>query len=189
MRQHPIGTGQFKFVEYKPNESIKLARNPDYWKPGRPYLDGIDYTIIANAATRNLAFLAGKLDLVWVTMPLLKDIRGQAPQAICDVVMDNNSRDLLINRAVAPFDTADLRRAMALSLDRQAFIDILTEGQGAVGGSTLPPPDRGLGLPPHRPGNLPGLGPGVSKNPAQTREIIPQLGYRPGNPPPRKTTP
>jgi len=33
MRQHPIGTGPFKFVEFKPNESIKVARNPDYWSP------------------------------------------------------------------------------------------------------------------------------------------------------------
>ena len=42
MRSHPIGTGPFKFVEFKPNEVIKVARNPDYWKPGRPYLDGIE---------------------------------------------------------------------------------------------------------------------------------------------------
>jgi peptide/nickel transport system substrate-binding protein len=41
MRQHPIGTGPFKFVEFKPNEYVKVTRNPDYWKPGRPYLDGI----------------------------------------------------------------------------------------------------------------------------------------------------
>src|SRR5438067_968967 len=37
MRQHPIGTGLFKFVEFKPNQSIKLVRNPDYWKPAKPY--------------------------------------------------------------------------------------------------------------------------------------------------------
>src|SRR6516162_4382443 len=43
MRQHPIGTGPFKFVDFKPNESITVTRNPDYWKPGRPYLDGIEY--------------------------------------------------------------------------------------------------------------------------------------------------
>ncbi len=36
MRTKPIGTGPFKFVEMKQNESVKLARNPDYWKPGRP---------------------------------------------------------------------------------------------------------------------------------------------------------
>src|SRR5438045_7112458 len=39
MRQKPIGTGPFKFVEFKPNEHIKVAKNPDYWKPGRPYLE------------------------------------------------------------------------------------------------------------------------------------------------------
>jgi len=36
MRTHPIGTGPFKFVEFKPNERIVVARNPDYWKKGRP---------------------------------------------------------------------------------------------------------------------------------------------------------
>jgi len=59
MRQHPIGTGPFKFVEYKPNEHIKVARNPDYWKPGRPYLDGIEYTIVPNRSTAILGFTAG----------------------------------------------------------------------------------------------------------------------------------
>ena len=54
MRQHPIGTGPFKFVEYKPNEHIKVTRNPDYWKPGRPYLDGIDHTIIADRKSTRL---------------------------------------------------------------------------------------------------------------------------------------
>jgi peptide/nickel transport system substrate-binding protein len=112
MRSRPIGTGPFKFVEYKPNERITVTRNPDYWKPGRPYLDGIEYTIIANASTRMLAFVAGKLDLIWVGIPLLKDVKSQAPQAICDVVMDNNSRDLIVNRAVPPFDNLELRRAM-----------------------------------------------------------------------------
>ncbi len=46
MRTHPVGTGPFKFVEFKPNERIGLTKNPDYWKPGRPYLDGIEWTII-----------------------------------------------------------------------------------------------------------------------------------------------
>ena len=59
MRQHPIGTGPFEFVEFKPNESIKLTRNPDYWKPGRPYLDSIEFPIIKNMSTAVLAFIAG----------------------------------------------------------------------------------------------------------------------------------
>ena len=63
MRTHPIGTGPFKFVEMKQNESIKLVKNPDYWKKGLPYLDGIEYTIIKNRATAVLAFVAGKVDM------------------------------------------------------------------------------------------------------------------------------
>src|SRR5215469_15118040 len=65
MRQHPIGTGPFKFEEFKPNEYIKMARNPDYWKPGRPYLDGIEYTVIPNRSTAILSFIAGKFDMTF----------------------------------------------------------------------------------------------------------------------------
>src|SRR5689334_23420357 len=65
MRQHPIGTGPFKFVSYKPNESIKLLRNEQYWKEGRPYLDGIEWRIIPNRSTAILGFVAGKFDLTF----------------------------------------------------------------------------------------------------------------------------
>src|ERR1700736_988918 len=60
LRSHPIGTGPFKFVEFKPNERITMVRNLDYWKPGRPYLDAIEYTIVSNRSTAILAFVAGK---------------------------------------------------------------------------------------------------------------------------------
>src|SRR5438094_9718535 len=85
IRQQPIGTGPFKFVEFKPNEYIKVARNPDYWKSGRPYLDGIEYTVIPNRSTAILSFIAGKFDMTFsfeVTVPLLRDVKSQAPQAI-----------------------------------------------------------------------------------------------------------
>ena len=48
MRTKPIGTGPFKFVEFKRGELIKFVRNPDYWKKGRPYLDAIDWKVIEN---------------------------------------------------------------------------------------------------------------------------------------------
>src|SRR6266403_427485 len=179
LRSHPIGTGPFKFVEFKPNERITVARNPDYWKPGRPYLDGIEYKIVPNRSTAILAFVAGKFDLIWVGIPLLQDVKSQVPQATCDVVMDNNSRDLIVNRAVPPFDNIELRQAMALSLDRRAFIDILTEGQGAVGGSILPPPDGVWGMPPEVLHTLPGYRPDVETNRVEARAIMQKLGYGP----------
>src|SRR5215831_3098995 len=179
MHSHPIGTGPFKFVEYKPNEHIRVVRNPDYWKPGHPYLDGVETTIIPSVSTRLMAFVAGKFDFTQPTIPQLTDVLAQAPQAHCDVVMDNNSRDLLINRAKPPFDNLELRRAMALGLDRQAFIDILAEGQGAVGGTILPPPDGIWGMPPDILHSLPGYGADVAKNRGEARDIMQRLGYGP----------
>ena len=67
MRTKPVGTGPFKFVEFKRNESIKVVRNPDYWKKGRPYLDAIEWRIIANRSTRILAFVAGEFDMTFTT--------------------------------------------------------------------------------------------------------------------------
>src|SRR4029077_21172459 len=92
MRQRPIGTGPFKFVEFKPNESIKVVRNPDYWKKDRPYLDGIDYQIIKNVATGALTFVSGQVDMTswyFLQVPVLNDISKQAPQAHCELQPSN----------------------------------------------------------------------------------------------------
>src|SRR5437870_11089779 len=99
MRQHPIGTGPFKFVEFKPNESIKVARNPDYWKSGRPYLDAIEYTLMPNPATAILAFGAGKFDRTGqgiMSIPLMKQLKDQAPTAECQIVPWNIPRQMLV---------------------------------------------------------------------------------------------
>ena len=182
MRSHPIGTGPFKFVEFKPNERITVTRNPDYWKKGRPYLDGIEYTIIPNRSTALLAFEAGKFDLTFpdeVTIPLVKEVKSQRPEAICEVRPTNNSTNLIINRDKPPFDNADFRRALVLALDRKSFIDILAEGQGDIGGAMLPPPAGVWGMPPDFLETVIGYDPDVQRNRIEARKIMEKLGYGP----------
>src|SRR6202045_240122 len=189
MRQHPIGTGPFKFIEFKPNQSITLAKNPEYWKPGRPYLDGIEFRIIKDVSTRLMSFIAGKEDVYFgVTMPQLKDVKTQKPQAICDMVIPNVARNLLVNRDMPPFDNADLRRAISLSLDRQAFVDIIADGQGAIGGVMHPPPEGLWGMPSYRFKDLPGYDPDIASSRATARKIMEKLGYGPGKPLPVTVT-
>src|SRR6516162_8502244 len=132
MRTHPIGTGPYKFVEFKQNESIKLARNDNYWKKGLPYLDGVEFTIISN-------------------------------------------------REKPPFDSIELRKAMALALDRKSFIDIIFQGQADAGGTLLPPPEGVWGMPPEMLKTIPGYG-DVNKDREQARAIMAKLGYGPNNP-------
>jgi peptide/nickel transport system substrate-binding protein len=182
MRQHPIGTGPFKFVEFKPNESIKLTKNLDYWRADRPYLDGIEYTIIKNLSTMILALGAGQFDRMgpgFIAVPVLKEVKTVAPGLQCDIVPWSSSRTLMINRAVPPFDNIDLRRAMALSLDRKAFVDIISDGQGAISGTMMPPPEGVWGMPPEVLATLPSYGPDVAENRAQARAIMERLGYGP----------
>ena len=184
MRLHPIGTGPFKFVEYKPNEHILLAKNTDYWKPGRPYLDGIEWTIVPNRATQALAFIAGKFDMTFpyeVTVAMTKDIASQAPSAICEIDPTMVSFNLLINREKPPFDDPDIRMAMMLAMDRKAFIDITSEGKGEIGGAMQTPPAALWGLPPEILQTLPGYGPEVEKSRAEGRKLMEKHGYGPNN--------
>jgi peptide/nickel transport system substrate-binding protein len=114
-----------------------------------------------------------------VTVPLLKDVKSQAPQAVCEVAPTNVPRTLLVNPAAPPFDNRDLRRAMALSLDRKAFIDIITEGLGDIGGVMLPAPEGVWGMPPDMLRTLSGYDPDVNKNRAEARKIMKGHGYGP----------
>jgi len=182
MRLHPIGTGPFKFVEFKANEHIKVVKNPDYWKPGRPYLDAIDYIIVKNRSTAILGFVAGNYDMTWpyqTTAPLMSDVKSQAPNAICEMRTQNGTSNLLLNRDKPPFDNPDLRKALALTIDRKSFIDILSQGQGKIGGAMLPPPEGLWGMPDEMLRQIPGYDPDVQKNRAEARAIMQKLGYGP----------
>jgi peptide/nickel transport system substrate-binding protein len=182
MRSHPIGTGPFKFGEFKPNDYIRFAKNPDYWRPGRPYLDGIEWAIVPNRSTQTLAFIAGKFDMTFpyeVTVQSMRDIKSQAPEAICELTQTPVAINLLVNRETPPFDDPDIRRAMQLTIDRKSFIDILAEGEGDVSGAMLPPPGGLWGLPPEMLQTLPGYGPDVKGNRAEARKLMEKHGYGP----------
>lgn len=173
MRQHPIGTRPFEFVEYKPNQHIKLARNADYWKPGQPYLDGVEYAIIPNRSTAIPGVIAGNFDLTFpheVTIPLLNDVKMQAPQAICEVGMASESIGVLVNRTTAPLDNADLRSGMALTLDPRSFIDIFGQEEGKID-RALPPPDGVWRVPREMVVTLPRYTGDVQKNRDEARAL------------------
>jgi peptide/nickel transport system substrate-binding protein len=185
MRAKPIGTGPFKFVEFKRNESVKLARNPDYWKKGRPYLDGIDIRVISSRSTRVLAFVSGEFDLTFpddISIPLMKDVAAQAPKAVCELRPTNVYINLLVNFEAAPFNDPNLRRAMALAIDRKAFDDILGQGKLGIAGAMQPLPEGSWGMPEEMIRSLPGYGKDVEKNIAEGRAVMQRLGYGPDKP-------
>jgi len=111
----------------------------------------------------------------------LKDIKNQAPQAVCEVEPLNVSVTLAMVRK-PPFDNIEIRRALALALDRQAFIDILGDGQGDISAVMLPPPEGIWGIPIEQLRPLPGYAADVAASREEARAIMRRHGYGPDKP-------
>ena len=118
MRTKPIGTGPFKLVSFESNRSIKLTKNPDYWRPGRPYLDGVEFSIIGNRSTRTLAFVANRVRpnvRCRYHRAVHRGYHGGSPKAICQLGTDRRQHQPDREPQRPPFDNAQLRRAMTLA--------------------------------------------------------------------------
>lgn len=185
MRTRPVGTGPFRLVEFNRGNSIRLVRNPDYWKKGRPYLDEITFRMIDSRATRMLAFATGDYDITFpadVSVPLMKDVKARAPNAVCQMITTGTQSNLMVNRENPPFDNPELRKAMSLAIDRKAFNTILMEGLALTGGAMLPKPAGEWGMPPDMVTSLTGYGSDTDKNVREAQAIMQKLGYSEAKP-------
>jgi peptide/nickel transport system substrate-binding protein len=114
-----------------------------------------------------------------VSIPLLKDVKAQAPKAVCVVEPNNVSTNIIVNSSSPPFDNLDIRRAMALALDRKAFISIMFEGQADIGGTMLPAPAGLWAMPKEMLESIPGYGPDINANREAARQLMQKAGYGP----------
>jgi peptide/nickel transport system substrate-binding protein len=183
VRTTAMGTGPFKLTDYKRDEALKVRKNPGYFVKGRPYLDGIDYIIIRNKATRTAALQSGQLD---VNQPNETDqlvyeaLKATAKDMEFNRVPVSNVVNMLLNNAVPPFDNPKLRRAFALALDKAAFTRSVEPGY-IVGGALLPRPHGAWGLSETDLASLPGYGdPTAGKE--EARKLMAELGYGPAKP-------
>jgi peptide/nickel transport system substrate-binding protein len=127
--QDPIGTGPFKFKEWITGQSITLDKNPDYWQPGRPYLDGIVYRPIAEPSTRIVELQTGNVDVL-NAVPA-KDVATL--EADANLTVHRNAgvtRDHLGFNMESPLfkDNPNLRKAIAWAIDRQTIADTILYG-------------------------------------------------------------
>ncbi len=182
MRTKPIGTGPFKFVAFEANNVIRMERNKEYWREGRPYVDGIDIRIIGNRSTRLLAFSANEFDITFVadvTAPLVGDVMSRSPQATCELVPSGVSTNLLVNREKPPFDNPKLREAMTLALDRDAMIKIVTAGKASISGAMMAEPEGNWGMPQAKLMSFPQYAGTPEERREKARKIMQDLGYGP----------
>ncbi|MGD9935418.1 MAG: ABC transporter substrate-binding protein [Dehalococcoidia bacterium] len=133
-----IGTGPFVLKDSQADRSLTFDKNPDYFVPGRPYVDGVDWTIAVDVTALASGLLAGTADITGGAIP--REERSRYKDA--GVVLSDpelGGFNLIYMRAdQKPFDDIRVRRAVALAIDRQGIIDGLFGGDGEQS-SALPP--------------------------------------------------
>ncbi|MBI2908313.1 MAG: ABC transporter substrate-binding protein [Chloroflexi bacterium] len=134
MKRDLVGTGAFRFKDFNPNISLELAKNPDYYIKGRPYLDGIKFYTVKDDATRFSAFRTGQTRITFSGSKGLtkvdadivrRDMAGKA------TVYEHDSQNvyvILFNLKRKPWDDARIRRAVDLAFDRQEALKINSVG-------------------------------------------------------------
>jgi peptide/nickel transport system substrate-binding protein len=127
------GTGPFVFAEWAQGDHIHLIKNASYWQSGRPYLDGIDYTILKDAQTMVAQLEAGALDMA--LNPPLRDLsRLNADPTYQAVSNPQSGRYYTVGwtTLTKPLDDKRVRQALNYALDRQRFVDTLLNGFGVA---------------------------------------------------------
>jgi len=184
LRSKCVGTGPFKLKEYRQGELIEMVKNPDYFVKGRPYLDGIRYTIIKDRGTRYSALQAGRQDIafIWEVAKTIAETTKQAlPQLVLVETSTNVNDHVIVNFRRPMFKDPRIWKAINLAIDRKGYIQAGRQGAAIIGGVMLPKPYGVWGLPEEEQRKLPGFG-DPAKQKAEAKKLLAEAGYGPSKP-------
>ena len=177
-----VGTGPYKFVEWRPAQHMKLARNAAYWG-AQPDFENVTLKYIAKDVARISALLAGDVDLIDEVSPDgAKQLKADARTRVFSIgstrliyLSLDSDRDQsphitdvagkLLDRN--PLKDLRVRRALSLMIDRKLFIERLLDGSGEPAGQMVP---QGIG------GYDPALAP-PKQDMALARKLLAEAGY------------
>jgi len=170
----PLGTGPFKFVEWKPGEYIRVEKNTNYWRgPDYPKLDEIVFSFIPDPNTRLNALKAGEYDIGQILPNQVKEVQN-LPGYKVELVPANSWIIFEMNVATARgqklFGDPNVRKALFHAIDRQAIVDGLMEGTVQIANS---------GISPTSPYHNPDV-PVYEYDPAKAAQMLDDAGWVPG---------
>lgn len=136
--QAPVGTGPFQLVAYQKDAVIRFKAHPDYWA-GKAKIDDLVFAITPDASVRYEKLKAGECHVMPYPNPAdIESMKGNADL----VVMEQEGLNvgyLAYNTQIAPFDKAEVRKALNMAIDKQAIIDAVFQGAGKIAKNPIPP--------------------------------------------------
>jgi ABC-type transport system substrate-binding protein len=182
LRRVPVypGTGPFRHKSLEPGIVRKLERNPDYWNPVLPYLDGIEIYHLDVGPKTGAACLAHTIDFCWaidtISEQKAKNIRGLHTARI----YPHAPHGLWFNLKKKPFDDVRVRRAMYLVLDKAALADAVQESIPQVRAGWLLPTDPFFQEYWGKVQEQPGWRSPTTEDLAEARRLMKEAGYENG---------
>jgi peptide/nickel transport system substrate-binding protein len=182
-KSHTVGTGPFILKSYVRGSHIELERNPNYWKKGLPYLDGITYFIIKDTSARAKALRSGRVDaeLRYLPRSEAEAIKAQlGDKIIVAAPRPSNTHGVTFNVDKKPFDDERVRKALSLALDRYDMAKTLGPIAllDTVGG--MMHPDSKWGLSQEELEQFPGFGRDHLANLREAKRLMAEAGYPEG---------
>jgi peptide/nickel transport system substrate-binding protein len=182
-KTHTVGSGPFKLKNYTRGSVIELERNPDYWKKGLPYLDGIKYFIITDTSARAKALRSGRVDIELRNLPPaeVEGIKAQLGDKVVVANVQNISNwGVAINVDKKPFDDERVRKALSLALNRHDMAKTVgpLTGLDTVGG--LMHPSSVWTLSPEELQEMPGYRRDHEANLREAKRLLAEAGYPEG---------
>ena len=179
-KKNTMGSGPFKLKQYVHGASFEMERNPKYWKPGLPYLDGIKYYIIADDGARAKAIRSGRVDVELRFLPPgeVDAIKAQMGDKVVVAAIQNiGNFGVTINVDKKPFDDERVRKALSLALDRYDMLTTLRSftNLAAVGG--IMHPGSKWALSQEELQQFPGFGKDYEANLKEAKRLLAEAGY------------
>ena len=135
----PVGTGPFTLQSFTKGGNVSLARNPNYWQAGKPYLDAVDFVYIGDDNQRVLQLKSGQVQVI-SAVPAVQVAALQGDSSVTLKEFGSWAVDLLFfNEKVPQFADRHVRRAISYALDIPAIAKATTYGTAQPGGSFFPP--------------------------------------------------
>jgi peptide/nickel transport system substrate-binding protein len=177
-----MGTGPFKFKSYTPGVDFQAERNPHYWKPGQPYIQGYRAVVMADLTKIFASFRARQLTMTGIgrhlERPEAEILQRDFPDAVVAIGPRATWDNFVMNVSKPPFNDVRVRKAVALTTDREKMIEIAVEGWGVPGGYIGP--HTPYGLPPEELQQYPQFGTDMKKREAEAKRLLAEAGYGKG---------
>jgi len=134
----PYGTGPFYVTEWAKGDRISLKKNPNYWDPGKPYLDELEFLIIPDDNTRVIKLEAGEIDIATDIPYNQIDVLRQTDGIVIQTDPLSRVDYIALNHTRAPFDDVNVRKAINFAVDKDQIIKTVLFGNGEPAQSLLP---------------------------------------------------